>query len=239
MHRLARRGLVLALGLAVPGHRAYQALRIARQAEGCAQLHQCLVEISWPVWVHQFVGQFLDLAANQRAAARAAACLPAFHPAQHPLHIAVHHGHWLAVGDAGDGRGRVSANARQQTQIFRRGGNVALVAAGHTLRRFMQHPRPPVVAQPAPRGQHLLLVGERQRIEGGKPGHERLVALHHHRHAGLLQHDLGDPDGVGVAAAPPRQVAPAAVIPLQQSPAHIGELCRFPVLLSHAPSLTG
>jgi hypothetical protein len=62
----------------------------------------------------------------------------------------------LAVGDAGDGRCRVGSNARQQAQFLRRLRQVALVVVGYKLRRFVQHARPPVVAQPAPQGQYLF-----------------------------------------------------------------------------------
>ena len=181
---------MLAARRAVLHHRARQALGIARQADRRSQLHERLVEFARLRRIHKLAGQFLNLVPQCSAAAFAAARLPAFQAAQHPLHVAVHNRHHFTVSDAGNGRRRVSSDAGQQTQLLGSGRQVALVMAGHVLRRLVQHARTAIVAQAAPLRQHLLLRRQGQRDERGKPSQKSLVPLHHHRDAGLLQHDL-------------------------------------------------
>ncbi len=60
----------------------------------------------------------------------------------------------------------------------------------------------------------------RQEPQRRKSLEECLVALDHDGDARLLQHDLRDPDRIGVAAAPPGQVAPVGVVPAQQIAAY-------------------
>ena len=93
---------MLAFCPAVGLNGAHQALRASRQADGGAQFHQRLVEVAWPLRVHQLIGQSLDFAGEHRPSCFACG-LPAFKPAQNALHIAVHHSHPLSKGDAGNG----------------------------------------------------------------------------------------------------------------------------------------
>ena len=72
-----------------------------------------------------------------------------------------------------------------------------------------------------------------KRSQGGKPLKKSLVAIYNHGDTGLLEHDFGDPDGVGIGVAPPRQIPPIARIPLQQLVAEPDDLFGFPVLPGH------
>ena len=76
---------------------------------------------------------------------------------------------------------------------------------------------PRIVAEPCP-GLHDR-VRERlgQDLHGGEPLDESEVERLHRRHRRLLQHDLREPDPVGIdriaRLRPPRQNAPMAVVP--------------------------
>ena len=65
-------------------------------------------------------------------------------------------------------------------------------------------------------------MARRQRLDGRPAREPRLVARDHAGHLGLLEHDLRDEDRVGVAGAPPRQVAALARVPAQQQRGAIG-----------------
>ena len=137
------------------------------------------------------------------------------------------------MGDAGDGSRGVGTDAGQLAQFGSRSRQVALGVAGHKLRGFLQHASAAIVAQPAPQAQHHLLRSQSQRAEGGESLKKLLVALNDHGHTRLLQHDLRNPDGIGITAAPPGQVALVALIPLQQPGAQLDDLLRFTVHHGH------
>jgi hypothetical protein len=94
------------------------------------------------------------------------------------------------VGNAGDSGGGIRANAGKHPQLLRRSRQVSQIVVSRKLCGFVQHPRPPVVAQPAPQGKHVFFRRQGKGNQRRKSFHERLVALHHHGYAGLLQHDL-------------------------------------------------
>ena len=66
-----------------------------------------------------------------------------------------------------------------------------------------------VVAEPGPQGQHRIERALGQVRQGREAGHEALEVGDDHRHLGLLEHDLGDPDPVGGGVALPGQVLAA------------------------------
>jgi hypothetical protein len=41
-----------------------------------------------------------------------------------------------------------------------------------------------------------------------------------------LQHDLGDPDGVGIGIAPPRQIAAVRAVPVEERAAERAQIKR-------------
>src|ERR1039458_8390052 len=76
-----------------------------------------------------------------------------------------------------------------------------------------------LVSQAAPRRQHAGLARRRQLLDRGKAPQEFVVVLDHRRHPRLLQHDLGKPHAIRIAAGAPRQIAPVSVIPSQKASA--------------------
>ena len=79
----------------------------------------------------------------------------------------------------------------------------------HVLGAAVQVARAAVVAQAAPQGQHVVLRGGGQLCHRGKALQKAGVIVQHRGHLGLLQHDFGQPDAVGIARVLPGQaVAP-------------------------------
>jgi hypothetical protein len=78
----------------------------------------------------------------------------------------------------------------------------------------------PVVAEPLPGMQHLLLVRGSQVDYRWKTPQKLLEASSYGGDCGLLQHDFTDPNAVRVAVVTPRQIAPIPVEPSQQSAAY-------------------
>ena len=72
-----------------------------------------------------------------------------------------------------------------------------------------------VVAQADPLGEDLRRRRGGERLRGRPARHPALVALEHARDLRLLRHELRDEDRVGIARAPPRQVAAVGVVPGQ------------------------
>jgi len=77
-----------------------------------------------------------------------------------------------------------------------------------------------VITEPLPNLQYLVerCRGERRNI--GPACHESVEIWAHSRYGRLLQHDLAEPDAVGIGPAagwcPPRQNAAVAVVPVEK-----------------------
>ena len=191
------------------GQRAAYAERLRRKADGGAQLHDRLVEVSGTRGGHHLAGGLVDsLAVRQAEQARI-----------HPPQVAVRCRVAPVKGDAHDRAGGVPPDARQVQQrlVVRR--QPAAVAAHHQARRPLQVFGAPVVAEAAPDAPYGVQGRAVQGLQRRERLHEAVVVWKHGGHLGLLEHGLGDPDGVGVAASP-GQVTLVAVVPAQQRRAH-------------------
>ncbi len=78
---------------------------------------------------------------------------------------------------------------------------------------FMQEAGAAVVAETAPGGEDFVFSGCGERFDGWELLHPVGVVIQDGGDAGLLQHDLGDPDGVGVAGTTPGEIAFVSVEP--------------------------
>ena len=223
---------MLAFCVALGGPRAVEALRIAGHADGCAEFHQRLIEVARARCIDQGGCKLLHLAADPGFACGFSG-FPTSKAAKHALHIAVDHGDVFAVGDAGDSGSGVSSDAGQFAQIHRGCRDAAAEFLRNKVCRLVQHAGAAVVAETAPKREHVLLAGFGQRKHRGKAVQKGRVALNDHGHAGLLQHDLRNPDGVGVASGAPREVAPIGVVPLQHGTAQASERLGFCIALQH------
>jgi len=212
------RQLVLAAGRAGDargGERAAQAARRSRRAHRRAELHQPLVELAGIVAggepLHQRAGQRPD---PLLAGGRLDVVLDAEHPRQHARDVAVDQRRPLAVRDRGDRAGGVGPDARHLAQPARVAGQRAAPARDHLAGPPVQVARARVVAQPGPRREHVVERRLREGADAREARHPALPVRDHRRDPRLLQHDLADPDRVGIAGAPPRQVAARAAVML-------------------------
>src|ERR1035437_1495872 len=92
---------------------------------------------------------------------------------------------------------------------------------GDALRGAAQVAGARVVAEAAPQGQHVVFGGGGQGCHGGEACEEAAIVRDDGLRAGLLQHDLADPDGVRIARVAPGKIAMAAGVPGEQEAADV------------------
>lgn len=137
---------------------------------------------------------------------------------QHAFHVAVQDGVAQAVGEGEDRARRGAADAGQPAQRFEVARPAAMMFQNDPLGAAMQVAGAGVIAQPRPQSQHFIQRCGRQRANIGEPRHETSVVRNDGGHLGLLQHDLRDPDAVGIRGVLPGQVVAAvAAMPAQQT----------------------
>ena len=128
-------------------------------------------------------------------------------PAQHADDIAIQQGGRLVEGDAANGPGGVAPDSRQFQHFSKGPGKNTAMPFDDELRGLLQVADAGVIAEPFP---ELVDFGGRRFRRGFNRGQFAQPAFpkrDHGAHLGLLQHDLGDPDGVGVVCPSPRQIA--------------------------------
>ena len=197
---------------AVGRHRAEQARGIAGRADGRAQIHHAL-RVGLDACVRAGAPRLPPTAPpgsrrwkDRRRCPRGAR--------EHAAHVAVEDRAPLAARERGDrGRGR-APDARAGRRVRRSASGTAPPNRATTSRAArMQVASARVVAEPAPEREHVVHVGGGERGDRRKAREEALVVRQHRRDLRLLQHDLREPDAIGVARALPGQ-AMAAVRPL-------------------------
>ena len=141
-------------------------------------------------------------------------------PGHDPLDIAVHRRDRPIESDRRDRRRRVVADPGQRAQQCRVVRKASVMRRDDCLRAGVQIAGAGVVAESLPGVQHLVERGGGQRANIGKTRHESVKIGADRRDGRLLQHDLAEPDAVGVGAlagcGAPGQVAAVAVVPGEQ-----------------------
>ncbi|EAU63217.1 conserved hypothetical protein [Stigmatella aurantiaca DW4/3-1] len=201
------------IGQARPAHGAQQAERSLRAAHGRAVLHEGLIEVPGPLALHEGTGQ------GPQPGLPCLVARHAFHreeAGEHARHVAIHQGGFFSEGNGGHGPRRVAAEAGQGEQVLRGGGKPSSEVRDDLLGGAVEVARARVVAKAPPRGEHVIQGGRRQGPHRGKARQEPLPVGNDGGHLGLLQHDLAEPDGVGVARAAPGQIPLLPAIPGQQ-----------------------
>ena len=125
----------------------------------------------------------------------------------HPRDVPVKHRQRHAIRDAEDSGGRVLADPGKPKGSFGVPRKFSRMPRHNLARRAVQVSRTAVIAETGPVPQHAFDAGPRQRTHVRKARKKSLVIGNHRRHARLLQHDLRDPDFVGIPVAPPREIA--------------------------------
>jgi len=209
--RRDHRQLVLPSGpcrVAIADQGADQAARLGRRTHRRAELHEALVQRAgrcpFGEGVHQLTGR-----GPQRLAAGSGldVVFDREHARQDARDVAIDERGALAERDRGDRARGVRADPGHLAQLGRARWQGAAVARTDLAGAGMQVAGARVVAEAGPRGEDVVERRLGERRDGREPGHPALPVRDHRRDPGLLQHDLADPDRVGVAGAPPRQVA--------------------------------
>ena len=130
--------------------------------------------------------------------------------------VGVEEGDALPEGEAGDGAGGIWADAFELQQLLHGVGEGAAEAFHHLLRDLVEADCPQVVAKRRPAPDDLA-PGRRRQRRGGRERAEELVVLGEDAlHLGLLEHDLGDQNGVGVVGMAPGEIAALPGVPVKQ-----------------------
>ena len=212
-------GQVFAVGNAAGGKRAKRTFRVAvRNADARADFDQRLRKRSGVGGDHRpesLAEAGLDGGVGDVVAG-------AGHAGEDAENVSVNGGNGQAEGDGSDGSGGIVADAGEGAQKGFVGGHFAAVIADDHLRGLLQVAGAAVIAEAFPKFQELILGGGGKVENGGKGFKEAGVVGLDGFHAGLLEHDFGDPNAVGVAGMPPRQIAGVRRIPAKQSGHRLG-----------------
>ncbi len=132
----------------------------------------------------------------------------------HTAHVRVDRKNRAAQREVPHGRGGVRPHTGEPGQIVRP------TVCRDLLSCPMQVEATPVVAEPLPGSDHLRHRRRRERLNGGPALEPRQVPRDDSLDLRLLQHDLGDEDGVGISRPTPRQVAAVLREPGEQGGLH-------------------
>ena len=190
-----------------------RARRILGSAQGGADVHERLIDFTRLIAIHQ----------NLRPCAHGlhqhcVVCAPwqEEYAREHAHQIAVDRGVFRGEGNRCNGGGGVRADAGQFPEFWFTGGDRPTQLADNHSRGVVQIARTPVVAEPGPGFAHRAFVCSGQGCNRGelvqKVGESWDCGLY----LGLLKHDLGNPDGIGVARSSPGQVAGVLAVERKQ-----------------------
>ena len=136
---------------------------------------------------------------------------------EHTLDVAIEDGMPLAVGQRQNGTRRGGTYARKMGNVFEAAREAAAVLARDDAGGGMEVARPSVVPETGPEMQHAVEARRRERFNIGKTHKEAFEVGDDSRDLRLLEHDFGNPDGIRIATALPRQLlAPVPVVPVEQ-----------------------
>ena len=110
-----------------------------------------------------------------------------------------------------DGGGGGSSDTRERLQRSRTGWKGSAMALDNIPGTLVQVPSPAVITQSTPQAHDLVLRRRSQRGDRGQPLQEPREIGKDRGHLGLLEHDLRQPDPIGIAGVLPRKVVAAAM----------------------------
>jgi hypothetical protein len=201
-------------GRAGAGDRTFGAARRPGRAERGAELHQRLVQVARAGSLREVAG----LLPQPGLCGRPAQVLAdAEQPGENPRDVPVDDRLRTVERDRGHRARRVAPDTRELAQRLRIVGKPPGVPGHDHARSPLQVSRARVVAETRPQTEQRVGLGAGEALDVGKARQEALVVRDHRVDAGLLEHRLGDPDRVGIARAPPRQIAPVRVVPREQA----------------------
>ena len=214
-----RRALGIVLRVAQPprdaegGQRAHGTRGPGRAADRLAQVHERRGDVAGTVAIEERLGAEQD---GRAMGGRARGSGDGEHARQDARDVRLRGGHAAPEGQRRHGGRDVVAEAGKGSEGLRVLRQAAAVPPDDLARRAMEIAGAGVVAQPRPLGEDALRSRPGERGHVREAGEERLVPRPHGLHRGLLEHDLGDPDAIGVANAAPGEAALLAIEPVEQ-----------------------
>jgi len=199
--------------LAEPDERADQAAWMDRQADARSEIHQGLVQVTGMAWGKHAVGKG-DQASLSVGTSRI--IVDGKDATQDAAQIAVKRDGVLAKSDAGDRGGSILADAGQKEEFFGRVWYLPVKLLHDTPGRRMEVACPRIVAKPFPCLEHVGQGSIGQGDQGREACEEALVVGYDGLGAGLLEHDLRNPYGVGVLGEAPGEHSALLIVPLQK-----------------------
>ena len=203
-----------------------QTARTGRRTDQRAQFHNRFVAGTGTIWWGRFNQGARQLPERFECGRFIDRLVDVGQPTEHPFDVAIEDRFGLVVGDTEDRANGIFTNAGQREQRFAVSRDRTTEQCDNLLRGFVEVARPGIVTQPFPRFEHGLLIGRGEGGKGGEGGHPALVIVDHKFDACLLQHDLADPDRVGITLASrshaPGQGTPMRGVPSHQQPRNLG-----------------
>ena len=184
-----------------------------RHTDQCAQLHQSLVVVA------RLFGGLMLHDPGRKSSFYRRFCNNAgviIQSGKHPQHISVHRRDSQPEADGRDGSRCVVPDTGQSAEGVVVGWQLPAVLLTDDAGGLLQVAHPAVVAQPLPELVELFFFARRQRGNVRQGGEEALIIGQRRRDAGLLQHDLAEPDVVGAGVGAEGQDALVLVEPFQQ-----------------------
>ena len=213
-------GITHRSGGAAIRHRAEQTGWRAGGAEGGTELHEGLGPGAGARSCGEVGCEAVDGGAPGLSIDRQLQSEPA---GEHAEDVAIDGRDGLSEGDRGDGAGRIGADAGDALPGGGGGRNRTAELSNDEDGAGLQVAGASVVAEPLPLGEDGFGGGGGEGGDGGEGLKPAVPVSTHGLYAGLLQHDLGDPDGVGVAGAAPGEIALVNIEPSEQGGARSGE----------------
>ena len=204
-------------------HRAARTAWSAGRAPGGAEVHEGLVVVVGLVRRDEGLGERPDDLVAAQAAETARAEEDA---AEHAANVGVDERGVLPIGEGEDGARGVAPDAAHGPERAGVVGQAPVIAGERLARDALQIQGPHVVAERVPGALDLGGLRLGQALERRVPREELVVLRDDPVHLGLLQHDLGDQDVIGIGGAAPRQLALMAPIPAEQAQLKAPARCR-------------
>src|SRR5262245_43066872 len=193
-------------------HRAARTLRGARGAPRGAEVHECLIVVIRAVFGKQRSGEIPHGFVTTEPAKTPATEEDA---SEHPTHVGVDERSCAAISKRADGAGGVRPDPRHAPQLYIVIGQSAAVAGQRLTRDALEAHRPDVVAERIPRPPDVDGTSPRQTLERRVPKEKLVILRYDPIDLGLLQHDLGHEDVIGIIGPSPRQITSMSRIPPQ------------------------
>jgi len=137
-------------------------------------------------------------------------------PSQNASRVSFENRHRLIKRKAGDRVRGVFSNSGELLHSIDRSRKVPSASIYNGPSGGVKISRTSVIAETLPCAEHVIFRSAGQYGKIGKSAQPLAVIGYHGGNLGLLKHELGDEDGVGVARASPREIAAVEAIPMYQ-----------------------